>query len=261
MPYHGYHNPISNTYWDGEKHRWVTAKEWGRTASPPSSSPSKTDTVSTRHSDASLSDIHEKLAAEGLLGSSTGTAGIGKNDPVPTSGEAGGSQSHEHVFASGAKRSGVMPFYSAIPPLSLRRVALRATGAPRGEVLSDDLTGHTYEGGSRKYGYGNWERGLPMEDTLDHIIEHLNNWRNSIQQGVVPKDDDLAAVAWGVLMPLMTFERTYAEQFNIRNKMLRVGKTAEEIDRVLQEVDTVGDTEPFMPCLLRPLSPDKPNSK
>lgn len=118
----------------------------------------------------------------------------------------------DHQFESGAKRSEIKPFYAAIPLASIRRLALRATGAPRGEVLSDTESGFSYEGGSRKYGYGNWRQGLPMEDTFNHVIEHLYRWKESIERGEVPIDDDLAGAAWGIMLPLMTNERKYADE-------------------------------------------------
>jgi hypothetical protein len=111
--------------------------------------------------------------------------------------------------ASGGSRSEVKPFYSAIPAMSLRRLALRATGAPKGEARIDDVTGFSYAGGSLGYGYGNWAKGLPLRDTFNHIIEHLYFWLDSIEQGKPTIDDDLAAAAWGIMFPLMTFENDY----------------------------------------------------
>lgn len=121
-------------------------------------------------------------------------------------------QDPEHQFESGAKRSEVKPFYSAIPFMSLLRLAMRATGAPKGGPPATLMVeGHVfkYEGGSRGYGYGNWSNGLPMEDTFNHIIHHLWHWKYCIERGIIPEDDDLAAAAWGILMPLMTFEDEY----------------------------------------------------
>lgn len=129
------------------------------------------------------------------------------------------SDDRDHTYDSGAKRSAVKPLYAAIPSDSLRRVALRATGAPRGET-NTAYTGFIYEGGSLKYGYRNWANGLPFEDTLNHLIEHLLLWKNDIELGRVPTDDHLSAVAWAVLLPLMTFEREYAAQYRARNAMV-----------------------------------------
>lgn len=128
----------------------------------------------------------------------------------------------DHVQPSGARRSTKMPYFSAIPAMSLRRVALRATGAPRGETLTADR--FDYEGGSDKYGYGNWAQGLEFEDTINHLMEHLLTWKASIERGEVDKDDHLAAIAWAVLMPLMTFERDYAEEFRERAKEINKGR-------------------------------------
>lgn len=140
--------------------------------------------------------------------------GVGNKTPVPTTGD----------------RSEVKPFYSAIPFRSLRRVALRATGAIRGSVYRDGESGFDYEGGSRKYGYGNWERGLELEDTYNHILEHLGHWYDAIRQGQRPNDDDLSAAAWGILMPLMTFERLYEKQCADRAAAIAAGMSAEDVD-------------------------------
>lgn len=156
---------------------------------------------------------------------------LGKS--CPSSGLPNYDEKDRHSHTSGAYRSEVAPFYSAIPPNSQRRVALRSTGAPRGEKL--EVGGREYEGGSLKYGYGNWMKGLPMEDTLNHIYEHLAQWREEIEKGNVPREDHLAAVAWGVLMPLMTFELHYAIQHSRRTAIQRKypGWTAEEVDQFM----------------------------
>lgn len=154
-------------------------------------------------------------------------------------------------FPTGATRSARMPFYSAIPHKSLRRVALRATGAPAGQHLEDG--GFIYEGGSLKYGYGNWAKGLPMEDTFNHVIEHLFHWKSFIERGLVPQDDDLAAAAWGILLPLMTFEREYAAQHRARAEMaLNLGtRGPQDLDKAM--ADRFPDR-----YLLQPLAPEEP---
>jgi hypothetical protein len=119
----------------------------------------------------------------------------------------------EHTFTTGAKRSAVKAFFSAIPHMSLLRLAMRATGAPKGAPPATlTVADHTFEysGGSRGYGYGNWALGLEMEDTFNHIIDHLYHWKHEVSMGRRPSDDDLAAAAWGIMFPLMTFEREYA---------------------------------------------------
>lgn len=157
------------------------------------------------------------------------------------------------MFDSGAKRSATMPFFSAIPYESLRRVALRATGAPAGDEYRDE-NGFLYAGGSLKYGYRNWVCGLPFEDTLNHAINHLLSWKSCIEHGVLPADDELSAVAWAVLLPLMTFERQYRDQYRARNALANasdhVKTTAEDIDIMMRDQ--------FFPYLLQQLSPAKP---
>jgi len=119
----------------------------------------------------------------------------------------------EHVFATGAKRSEIKPFFSAIPYLSLLRLAMRCTGTPKGHPDATlVVTNHEfhYSGGSRGYGYGNWALGLELEDTFNHTVEHLYKWKAAMDRGHRPQDDDLAAAAWGILLPLMTFEERYS---------------------------------------------------
>jgi hypothetical protein len=89
-----------------------------------------------------------------------------------------------------------------------------------------------------------------MEDTLNHIYNHLGKWRTAIESGKPPNDDDLAAIAWGVLMPLMTFERDYADQYAMRNSLLGAGKTADVIDAEMQE-------RWGAKLLIHPLAPEK----
>lgn len=118
------------------------------------------------------------------------------------------SDTGSHTFQSGATRSEIKPFWSAIPGENLRRIAYRATGAPRGEALLP-ANGFKYEGGSRGYGYGNWRMGLPFRDTFNHVIDHLMTWKDNVEKGVLDQDDHLAAAAWGILLPLMTSEKDF----------------------------------------------------
>lgn len=173
-----------------------------------------------------------------------------------------GETDSEHVFESGAKRSKLMPYYTAIPATSLRRVALRATGAPKGAspLIVD---GFKYEGGSDGYGYGNWQRGLTLEDTLNHIYDHLGKWYDRISNSNeksygVPVDDDLSAIAWGILMPLMTFERQYIEQLRWRKTFINSGDgpnglDPKDVDNALAGVCKASHE----PVLLQPLAPKK----
>lgn len=137
-------------------------------------------------------------------------------------------------FESGARRSSVKPFYCEIPYLSLRRVALRAVGAPDGQVRHDAETGFDYEGGAGRYGYHNWAAGLPFEDTFNHLIEHLYWWKSLVERGGLPEEDHLAAAAWAVLFPLMTFERAYVEQAMMRNRALDEGATPAQADEAVR---------------------------
>lgn len=158
----------------------------------------------------------------------------------------------DRQFETGATRSEEMPYYAAIPYASIRRLALRATGAPRGEVLTDDETGFTYDGGSRKYGYDNWRLGLPLRDTFNHVIQHLFRWITAVERGEVPSGDELSGAAWGIMLPLMTRERHYAMEA-AKAAQIRMMLSPKDSERVTREqlgkfMDAVtsGDLKPIL---------------
>lgn len=116
------------------------------------------------------------------------------------------------VYVTGAKRSERKPRYDLIPSVALRRLAAR------------------YEMGLKHYGEHNWKLGLPFDDTLNHLIDHLLSYRDRrkallqsyAEQGKdVPgpfelveelraseiDGDDLAAAAWGCFT-LMALEES-----------------------------------------------------
>lgn len=72
--------------------------------------------------------------------------------------------------------------YDLIPPAPLRRLARR------------------YAMGCATHGERNWEQGLPTGSTINHLVRHLEAWRDGDRS-----DDHLAAVAWGAFA-LMFFE-------------------------------------------------------
>jgi hypothetical protein len=94
-----------------------------------------------------------------------------------------------HQFETGVRRSEVIgPRYDLIPEGPLRRLALR------------------YTMGAQKYGEWNWQKGLPLSDTFNHIVEHLLSARADLMKGhALTVDDDLAGAAWGIFT-LMFFQ-------------------------------------------------------
>src|SRR5688572_28941980 len=99
-----------------------------------------------------------------------------------------GPASDFHQFETGAKRSEVIgPRYDLIPEGPLRRLALR------------------YTLGAQKYGEYNWQKGLPLGDTFNHIFDHLLKAKRQLETGLAYDDDDLAGAAWGILA-LMFFQ-------------------------------------------------------
>jgi hypothetical protein len=103
----------------------------------------------------------------------------------------------QHVFSSGAKRSERKLHYHSIHHTFITRVAAR----------------HTH--GDEVYGEYNWRKGLPWQDTFNHIIDHLYHWKAEIEAGRVPTDDDLAGAALGIEF-LMFGEQQYAQDMNKR---------------------------------------------
>jgi len=123
-------------------------------------------------------------------------------------------QEEMHQFPTGAKRSSKMPRYDLIPKIALDRLAQRFTG---------DIINNIPSGGALKYGEGNWEKGLPTSDVINHIINHItsasNHFRIALTQtkdmelvrgsfhAAMQRDDDLAAAMWGLCV-LMHQEET-----------------------------------------------------
>jgi hypothetical protein len=114
-----------------------------------------------------------------------------------------------HTFESGAVRSERLKArYDLIPGQALKRLALR------------------YALGAEKYGEWNWANGLPVDDLLNHVIEHLMKARDKfvamqaardiakitntqpvdITMDLDP-DDDLAGAAWGCFTLIEMEER------------------------------------------------------
>ena len=139
--------------------------------------------------------------------------------------EDGKSEQHQvmQTFDTGAKRSSRMPRYDLIPKVAIDRLAERFTG----HYGYQDIP----EGGALKYGEGNWEKGLPTSDVINHAINHLTRYQDAFRQALTRgihngytgqelmsqvmiamhihtrNDDDLAAVMWGCSV-LMTQEIT-----------------------------------------------------
>lgn len=125
-------------------------------------------------------------------------------------------------FKSGAIRSSRMVRFDLIPKCLNERLAQRFTG----QIIDGEP-----DGGALKYGEGNWEKGLPTSDVINHSINHLLNYQEQfrvaltagIHEGLVGEalmnhvrkemksasahDDDLAAAVWGISV-LMSQEET-----------------------------------------------------
>ena len=99
----------------------------------------------------------------------------------------------EAQFLTGAKRQkGVAGSnkpcrYDLITPVGLRRLA------------------ETYGEGALKYGDRNWEKGIPNDNLLNHLIAHINQYMAGDRS-----EDHLAHAAWG-LFALMHFEEIHTD--------------------------------------------------
>lgn len=91
-------------------------------------------------------------------------------------------------FETGAVRSSdkANVRYDLISPIGMRRLA------------------ETMEEGRQKYGYFNWERGMPIGDILNHALAHIYTYLSGVESG----EDDLAHAAWN-LFAAMHMEETH----------------------------------------------------
>lgn len=80
------------------------------------------------------------------------------------------------TFSTGSKRDEFGPDYALIPGFCLRRIA------------------QIYSEGRVNYGPTNWRKGLPLESTFNHLIDHLLKWIDGDRD-----EDHLAKAAWGCI--------------------------------------------------------------
>ena len=86
------------------------------------------------------------------------------------------------VFKSGATRSedAEEERFDLISPFAMQRLA------------------RVYAEGAKTHGAANWERGVPLDATLNHMERHLQMWKAEKKSGKKIGDDDhMAKVAWG----------------------------------------------------------------
>lgn len=86
------------------------------------------------------------------------------------------------TFKSGATRSedAEEERYDLISPFAMKRLAV------------------IYSEGAETHGDSNWEKGVPLDATLNHLERHLQMWKMEKKSGnKLGKDDHMAKVAWG----------------------------------------------------------------
>ena len=92
-----------------------------------------------------------------------------KNNPLKT-------------FKSGATRSedAEGERYDLISPFAMKRLAV---------IMAE---------GAKTHGNANWEKGVPLDATLNHLERHLQMWKMEKKTGEkIGTDDHMAKVAWG----------------------------------------------------------------
>ena len=86
------------------------------------------------------------------------------------------------VFKSGATRSedAEEERFDLISPFALQRLA------------------RVYAEGAKTHGSANWERGVPLDATLNHLERHLQMWKAEVKSGEkIGEDDHMPKVDWG----------------------------------------------------------------
>jgi hypothetical protein len=86
------------------------------------------------------------------------------------------------TFKSGATRSedAEAERFDLISPFAMRRMA---------RIMAE---------GAETHGDANWELGVPLDATLNHLERHLQLWKEEKKSGKkIGKDDHMAKVAWG----------------------------------------------------------------
>jgi len=87
-------------------------------------------------------------------------------------------------FGTGATRSKDADGerYDLISPFALRRVAI---------IMAEGAVTH---------GPANWEKGIPLDATLNHLERHLQLWKMEQKTGKkIDPDDHMAKVIWGAM--------------------------------------------------------------
>jgi|TARA_R110000824_G_scaffold71409_2_gene182737 hypothetical protein len=87
-------------------------------------------------------------------------------------------------FGTGATRSkdADAERYDLISPYALRRVAT---------IMAE---------GAKTHGEANWEKGVPLDATLNHLERHLQLWKMEQKSGKkIDSDDHMAKVIWGAM--------------------------------------------------------------
>jgi hypothetical protein len=87
-------------------------------------------------------------------------------------------------FGTGATRSKDADGerYDLISPFALKRVA---------KIMAEGVITH---------GEANWEKGIPLDATLNHLERHLQLWKMERKTGKkIDRDDHMAKVIWGAM--------------------------------------------------------------
>lgn len=121
--------------------------------------------------------------------------------PIP-----GGKPAPLQQFPTGAVRStdANSVRYDLISPIALRRLA------------------ETYKEGFDKYGAGNWVKGIPLSDLINHALRHIVLYLSGDRQ-----EDHLAHAAWNIFTAIH-FDETRPDLCNLVDYSVKSDKPNEE---------------------------------
>ncbi len=123
-------------------------------------------------------NLKTKMGEKSVMHDNTQRVVSSKKESPPSGGEV------LRDFGTGATRSKDADGerYDLISPFALRRVA---------KIMAE---------GAKTHGSANWEKGVPLDATLNHLERHLQMWKMEQKTGKkLGADDHMAKVVWGAM--------------------------------------------------------------
>lgn len=123
------------------------------------------------------------------------------------------------VQKKGGQRFGLQARYDSISPIALRRLA------------------ETHFEGDTVYGRGNWRKGLPISDTLNHAVKHIFEYFEGDQS-----EDHLAHAFWG-LAAAMHYEEVFANDPEINDVLSMKVKSGDKIRQLPGHTEDIAENK------------------